>query len=259
MKKLVYQNKDFLTREYLEKRRSMQEIADDLAVNLKTVQYWMEKHQVKRRSQSEATYVKRNPNGDPFKIKENLTDREKTLFHLALGLYLGEGRKHVGVQQVSLGNSDPFIIRVFLKFLREICGVNEKKIRLELNIYDDVSLKTAFEYWSFVTELPHTNFSKPVVRKARQGGSYKRWSRYGTLSVAFCNTKLLKIILAWCEKYVCAFSGVENVLQAEIAHKAEHLYGKQEVTGSIPVLGSKNYLDKKSITIFLNKTGPAFA
>ena len=42
---------------------------------------------------------------------------------------------------------------------------------------------------------------------------------------------------------------------AEVAQSVEHLHGKQEVTGSIPVLGSKNYLDKDSITIFLTQTG----
>ena len=101
----------------------MQEIADELRVNLKTIQYWMDNHQIPRRNQSDATYVKRNSAGDPFKIKEALSEEERALLHLAIGLYLGEGKKYEGCASVALGNTDPLIIRIFLKFLREICGV----------------------------------------------------------------------------------------------------------------------------------------
>ena len=48
----------------------MVEVAQYLGVPYKTVVYWMGKHDISRRSASEAAYVKNNPDGDPFKIKE---------------------------------------------------------------------------------------------------------------------------------------------------------------------------------------------
>ena len=238
--KMKYKNEDFLKLAYLNKRKSMQEIASELGVNLKTVQYWMEHHGIVRRSRSEATYVKRNPKGDPFQIKKCFNEEEKALFYLGIGLYLGEGTKNGNKSKVALGNSNPFIIRMFLRFLNEICGVQKSKVKLELNIYDDISLKEALVYWSNVTELSQAYFTKPFVREARKG-SYKRWSRYGTLTVVVSNKKLLDAILGWCGEYAEIFGGVDRPLHlGRGGSVVEHLHGKQAVAGSIPAPGSKS-------------------
>lgn len=237
-----YQNKKFLKQEYIEKKKSMQEIADGLGVSLHAVRYWMEKHGIKTRNCSEAVYIKWNPNGDPFKIKTILSEKEKMLFAVTIGLYLGEGKKYRKCASLALGNTDPLIIRTFLKFLREICGVEERKIKAELNIYNDVSLKKAMEYWSLVTQLPLSQFSRPIVREAREKGTYKHWSRYGTLTIIVSNKKLYEKVMGCCYQYLCYFAGVVTHLNffenAEIAQLAEHLNGNEEAPGSIPGLGS---------------------
>lgn len=236
-----FRKKIVLEREYLHKKRSVQEIADELGVSCHKIIYWMDKHGIRRRSWSEATYIKRNPNGNPFKIKEKLTEEEKALFFLAIGLYLGEGAKYKKATGVALANTDPLIIRVFLKFLIEICGIDLNKIKLELNIYDDTDVKRALEYWSLITELPLSHFSKPFVRKARKG-NYRRWSRYGTLTIRVSNAKLLEKVLGWCHQYVSSFGGVVTYLHLFLKGRGssveERLHGKQKVGGSIPLLGS---------------------
>ena len=72
---------------------SMKEIADNIDCSSQKVAYWMNKFNIPRRTRSNATYVKRNPNGDPFKIinPQNLKDAE--LKGYGLGLYWGEGTK----------------------------------------------------------------------------------------------------------------------------------------------------------------------
>ena len=65
----------------------MKEISDKTGWKYEKIIYWMQKFNIPRRSRSEATYVKRNPNGDPFKIKKNLTKNEILLRGLGLGLY----------------------------------------------------------------------------------------------------------------------------------------------------------------------------
>lgn len=245
MREQKHKNKKFLEQEYRQKKKSMQEIAHGLGVSLHAVTYWMLKHGIKRRSMSEATYTKRNPQGDPFKIKKNLSEKEKQLFFVVMGLYLGEGKKYKNCASLALGNTDPLIIRTFLKFLRGICGVEEKKIRAELNIYDDVNIESAMEYWTSVTGLLVSQFSKAVVRKARKKGTYKHWSRYGTLTILVSNKKLYEKVMGCCYQYLCDFSGVINHLNffdsAEIAQSVEHLNGNEEASGSIPLLGSKFY------------------
>lgn len=104
----------------------MAEIAEALNCSVNKVVYWMNRHAIPRRHRDEASYVKHNPEGDPFKIKNLETDEERALFHLGVGLYIGEGTK--SRHRVSISNTDPQVIRAFLRFLRQICQVEEKKI-----------------------------------------------------------------------------------------------------------------------------------
>lgn len=228
-----YRDRDFLREQYLVKRRSMQEIADDLGVNPKKIQYWMTRYDIKRRNRSDATYWKHNPDGEPFKIKELKTVADSQLFYLGLGLYIGEGRKKGSL--VALGNTDPRVIVVFLNFLFSICGVPKEEIKAEINIYDDVPLKEAAKYWGKVTQLSRKQFYAPQVRKSR-GGTYKKKSQYGTLTIYVLDSRLRNIILAWCDEYLLRFARLDK---ANVAQSAEHVHGKHGVTGSIPVVGSK--------------------
>src|SRR3989339_1922085 len=115
-------------REEYQKGRSAREIADELGFKENKVRYWMKKGETKPRSWSEATYCKRNPHGNPFKIANQIRNpRKLMLFFVALGLYLGEGTKR-GLHKATLGNTDPGILKTFLIFLREICTVDESRI-----------------------------------------------------------------------------------------------------------------------------------
>ncbi|MDP2966976.1 MAG: hypothetical protein Q8N87_01010 [bacterium] len=177
---------------------SMQEIADKTGWKHGKVVYWMHKFGISRRSRSEANYIKYNPTGDPFEIKKLKTKKDIELFNLGIGLFLGEGTKR-NKFNVTLANSNPEILRLFLKFLREICGVNETKIKAALNIFDDVNLTQALNFWSKVTNIPLSRFGKTMVRKSR-GGTYKNKSLYGTLTIYVPNIKLKTLMDKWCKK-----------------------------------------------------------
>ena len=205
--------------------KSVVEIGKELGISSHKVIYLMDKYGVKRRSRSEANYCKHNPNGDPFKIKTKLNPEEERLKALALGLYWGEGSKYNPIS-IRLTNSDPSLLRTFIGFLRNICGVNFQKIKLWLTIHADVSIEKAEQYWSYELSLPPLHFSKTVVINHRGNGTYKKKSRYGTATVCVHNMKLRKILQEWLEEY------------AHVAQSVEHMHGKPEVTGSIPVVGS---------------------
>lgn len=187
--------RETLEQMYLRDKRSMQEIADALGCSSNKVNYWMNKHGIARRNWSDATYVKSNPNGDPFYIKAADTAIERELLTLGVALYIGEGSKKN--HDVRLANSDSRIIRVFLRFLRETCGVQENKIKAWLNIFDDVDLEKALTFWMQETGLPESQFDKPVVRPSR-GGSYTNKSEFGTLTIYVSNKHLADKIKEWC-------------------------------------------------------------
>ncbi|MBU4030866.1 hypothetical protein KJ756_01760, partial [Patescibacteria group bacterium] len=124
----------------------MQEISEKMDWGYKKVVYWMSKYGILRRTRSEATYVKKNPNGDPFKIKQKLSLREKELKSMGLGLYWGEGDKS-DYSSVRLGNTDSRLIKKFIEFLIQICGVKKEKLKYELQIFNDADQQKAIKFW----------------------------------------------------------------------------------------------------------------
>lgn len=185
---------------YNDDRLSMAEIAVRLGCSPNKVAYWMVKHGIARRGISQAVYQRCNPDGDPFEIREPVTEDERRLFDLGVGLYIGEGTKKNRCG-VLLANSNPKVIRAFLRFLYEICGVKAGIVTAQINVFDDVDLETVQTYWEQVTGLPREQFYKPTVRPRRRG-TYVNVSAHGTVTVIVNNTKLREIVLQWCDAYL---------------------------------------------------------
>ena len=184
---------------YYDQHYSMQEIAAELGCSPHKVVYWMDQYGLERRDWSEATYVKNNPDGDPFTIYEPHTSDEWMLFGLGLGLYMGEGTK-TGKCNIVMTNTNPHIHRIFIQFLKVFCGVSSSQLRCWINIFDDVSAQIATKWWCHQLALSEDQFFKPTIREQKQG-TYTRKSQHGTISVCFSNTKLKQILEEWCEKY----------------------------------------------------------
>ena len=182
---------------YVDKCFSMNEIAVQLGCTNNQVVYWMLKHNIERRSISEAIYRKRNPNGDPFKMKSISTIRDAELLGMGIGLYWGEGNK-LNRHSVKLGNTDPGVIKVFIKFLIEICGIDENKLKYSLQIFSDIDQDEALDYWIKELNTDASKFSKVTVTPSGSIGTYKKKSKYGVLIVYFHNYKLRDIIVKMC-------------------------------------------------------------
>jgi len=183
---------------------SMQEVSNETGLTYHQVIYWMNKYGISRRPRSVANYIKYNPSGDPFKIKKLKTKKDLELLNLGIGLFLGEGTKK-SRYNVALANSDPKIIKLFLTFLKTLCGVEDFKIRAALNIFDDIDLKEALSFWQKETNIPHSRFTKSIIRRGKKG-TYKNKSKYGTLTIYVSNTKLKKLIDEYCEEALSKFS-----------------------------------------------------
>lgn len=174
---------------------SANEIAEKLNISLNKIVYWLKKYQVKKRSLSEAIYLKYYPYGDPFKIKKRLTPEEKQLLGLGIGIYWGEGNK-ASRSSIAVSNSDPKLIKKFVEFLIRICQINTKKLKFSLQIFNDANPEASLKYWCSRLQIPKNKFYKPMVIPPQGKGTYKRKSKYGICCVVFGNVKLKKWIMS---------------------------------------------------------------
>lgn len=188
---------------------SIKDIAGKTGFSTRKVRNILIKNGITRRTRREANYIKANPNGDPFRLLEKLTPEEEHLKAMALGLYLTEGT--IGHRHsIKFSNSNPGIVKIFIKFLTVICGVPSDKIKASLIVYPDVDITKAVDYWSKFLKLPLKQFSKTTVLKSRSNGSLKKHSDIGTATVYVHNSKLLAIIKNWVKEYSYVAQIVEH-------------------------------------------------
>ena len=126
---------------------------------------------------------------------------KRELFIAGVGLYWAEGFKKD--RRLGFANSDPAMIKLFLRWLRECCKVNEESIRLRvgLNISHKKRIGVVEKYWSEITGIPLINFQKPFFQQFKWKKSYPDENNYfGVLRIR-ANKKLalFRRILGWIE------------------------------------------------------------
>jgi len=168
---------------------SMTEIAGLLKCSVHKVVYWMSKYKLPRRSLSQAVYLKSNPEGDPFKIKTILSKEEMFLFGLGLGIYWGEGDK-ISKNAIRVANTNPTIIKMFIKFLLNICNLKEYKLLFQIICFNDRDPLKAKEYWVNQLGISGERFGKIVQIPSQGKGTYKKKSNYGVCILTVSNIKL---------------------------------------------------------------------
>lgn len=193
-------SRSLLEKLYKDENRSVSDIAKELRCSEHKINYWFRKFSIPKRSISEAIYVKNHPHGDPFTIKKKLTKHEEKLLGLGLGLYWGEGNKKNKVS-LRLGNTDPRLIKTFMDFLEEICGVARDTITFNLLIFSDISISAAKRFWVAALDIrPEQIRGKVIVLKSGRIGTYRQKSKYGVLILQYHNRKLRDILCKMIEK-----------------------------------------------------------
>lgn len=121
-------------------------------------------------------------------------------------LYWGEGSKWDGEVTVDFANSDEKMIKLFLVFLRKVCGVREKKLRVFAYFYANQKINKNINYWSKVTRIPKNQFTKPYIRKDFKE-SKKDKMPHGLIHIRYADKKLLNVIRNWIDEYSWFFKG----------------------------------------------------
>ncbi|MBP6924174.1 MAG: hypothetical protein KBB78_01255 [Candidatus Pacebacteria bacterium] len=209
--------KDYLEQKYIKKLFSVSVIAKELNCSESKVTYWIQKHGLKKRTISEAQYVKRNPEGDPFIFKSPQTEGEWFLYGLALGLYWGEGNKK-SKTAVRIGNTDPDLLRYFLDFLIQMYRVDVSRLRYGLQIFTDIDPEKAKMFWCVKLNVSPMSFQKIIVTPSVKRGTYTQKSEYGVLTIHFSNTKIRDTI-------VDAIEALRRQTYANVAQSVERVHG----------------------------------
>lgn len=168
------------------------EISGKLGLSLKQIYTSLKRQKVVMKTLQEQNKILFEKKPLSFHFKENLTAKERELLVAGIMLYFGEGAK-TGVT-VDLANSDDRIIKLFLKFLRKICCIDEKRLRFYLYCFSDQNANALINYWSSQLNVEKEQFTKPYVRSTVNRGN--RSMPHGVIHIRYSDKKLLAKILS---------------------------------------------------------------
>ncbi len=101
-------------------------------------------------------------------VLEKIDHNNKDVLDIALSfLYLGEGFKKTA--DTGMGNSDPLILKFFLKSLIKNYSLPISKIKCELHLRADQNIKEIKNYWSRQLRIPLRNFTTTSIDKRTIG------------------------------------------------------------------------------------------
>jgi len=132
---------------------------------------------------------------------------KRDLFMIGVSLYWAEGYKRPVVRNgrvrtyhsVRITNSDPNVIKLYMRFLREICEVDDKKITASLRFFEHQNEAELLNFWQKIVRIPHSGFRKSsqLVSISSQRKRPFNILPYGTLQVTVNDTVLYHKIIGW--------------------------------------------------------------
>lgn len=128
---------------------------------------------------------------------------KNSLFLVGLSLYWAEGYKKGAFgskwKAVDFANSDPELVKIIMKFYRQICKVEDRKIKVQLIAHKNINIKEAIGYWAGLTGLPKSQFIKTCcsVSKSSKGKRNGHSLTHGTVHIRINDVKLFFRIIGW--------------------------------------------------------------
>ena len=104
---------------------------------------------------------------------------------IGLGLYWGEGYKK-GSQEWGFTNSDPAMIKFYIEWLSVSYKIpkNDLILRVSINSQHAHRVKIVEDYWSTLTKIPISQFTKTSLIKVYSKKTYENSeTHYGTLRI----------------------------------------------------------------------------
>lgn len=117
---------------------------------------------------------------------------------IGAALYWAEGAKTQNSRLLFV-NSDSRMIKIIMRFFREILEIPQEKLRVSVQIHPNVSETIAKKYWSRITRIPLKKFYKTSyqISGASKGKRNKRSLPYGTCRINIGGTGYFHKIMGW--------------------------------------------------------------
>jgi len=148
------------------------------------------------------------------RLKEIYETQKKTIlplnnrefFTAGLFLYWGEGTK-CRRDGLSISNTDPSVIKFFIRWLSKNLGVPRNKLRVGLHLYNDMNINKEMEFWSRALKIPLSQFIRPYIKKT----SSERINHKGGFGHGTCNVRINSVPLA--EKIFMTLKAITDYYQ----------------------------------------------
>lgn len=110
-------------------------------------------------------------------------------------LYLGEGSK-TDNGAIQLGNSNPDIIKLYLRLLRQIYDIKAEKLRGRIQCRADQDILALEQYWQSITNIPAAQFYPTYVDRRTIGKPSRKSNYKGVLVVTYLSSHVFQDIMA---------------------------------------------------------------
>ena len=198
--------------------KSINQIIEETGSSKASVSVWVrdialtkrQKNKISLRGRSVESIEKRRVNRlfNEGQKRQTVIDKAKEDFSnisleelklIGIILYLGEGSKtNRGI--ASLANSDPAVIKIMMRFFREVCGVDETRFRGHIHTFAHADINKTERYWSQITGIPRSQFFKTYIKQSSASLSKRKTLPFGTFEICVCDTNLFLTIAGWIEK-----------------------------------------------------------
>jgi predicted transcriptional regulator len=121
-------------------------------------------------------------------------------------LYWAEGHKRNNKNAVDFVNSDPAMIKLFVKFLRVCFNVEDEEISIRCSAYldNDLCQDDIENYWLNITELDVSNLTSFIegnYANKNSKGKRKKFRSYGMCCIRVHDTKIIQQIYGSIKEY----------------------------------------------------------
>ncbi len=103
---------------------------------------------------------------------------------------------------MSLTNSDPELVKMFLRFLKEYCEVPDGRIKISIRMFAHQNEKELKEFWSRQAGIKVSNFGKSYQGISRSSMGRRPYNRleHGVVQITVADTNLFHKIMGYIEK-----------------------------------------------------------
>lgn len=195
---------------------SIKEIRKKLNVSLSSVSVWVRDVRLNKK-QLKKLYLNRktgNLKGSIIAAQNKIKEREEITkmlneqgrkdigrlskrerFIAGIAIYAGEGGKTD--RDISFVNSDPKMIKFMINWFKDFCDISNDKLRGSLYIHDDLNENKAKSFWSKLSGIPLSQFTKSYIAKNNENRLRKKKHNYGIFRIKISNAFLHRKIMGW--------------------------------------------------------------